>query len=158
VARAVASGQAYPLFRGWYAVRRPTDDADWNRLASRAAYLRFGGRAMVSNQSALLWHNLPVHRADLRTVHLTRTIPGSSRRRPPVTTPRAIPALPVANRVPAAVAIVPAGLTAHPLTALVAADAALHGHRARPADLDAALDLLAGSRDIAPVRAILRHA
>ena len=64
-----------------YAVRPPTDDADWNRLAARAAHLRFDGRAMVRNQSALLWHSLPVHYADLRTVHLSPTIRGSSRKR-----------------------------------------------------------------------------
>jgi hypothetical protein len=148
ITRAVAAGHAHPLFRGWYAVRPPTDDADWNRLAARAAYLRFDGRPMVSSQSALLWHSLPVHYADLRTVHLTRTIPGSSRRRPPIMIHRAIPGLPIADRVPVAVAIVQAGLTGEPLTALVAADAALHARQVDRVDLDTALDLLARSRGV----------
>ncbi|GAB3054721.1 hypothetical protein GCM10027053_14530 [Intrasporangium mesophilum] len=158
IARAVAAGRAHPLFRGWYAVRPPVDDVDWNRLAARAAYLHFDGRAMVSNQSALLWHSLPVLYADLRTIHLTRTIPGSSRRRRPVVIHRALPGLPVADRVPAAVAIVQAGLTGQPLTALVAADAALHEGKVDRAELDAALELLARHRGVSPVRACLRHA
>lgn len=158
IARAVTAGRAHPLFRGWYAIRPLTDNEDWSRVAARAAYLRFDGRAMVSHQSALLWHGLPVHGADLRTIHLTRTIPGSSRRRTPIMLHRAVPGLPIADRVPAAVAIVQAGLMGQPLTALVAADAALHEGRIDRADLDAAVDLLARHRGITPVRACLRHA
>jgi very-short-patch-repair endonuclease len=71
---------------------------------------------------------------------------------------RAVPGLAVADRVPPAVAIVQAGLTGQPLTALVAADAALHEAKIDRADLDAALALLARGRGISPVRACLRHA
>jgi very-short-patch-repair endonuclease len=111
IAPAVAQGQVHPLFRGWYALRSPVDDSDWNRLAARAAYLRFDGRAMVSHQSALFWHGLPVVRSSLRTVHVTRTIAGSSRSRTPVRIHRAVPGVPVADRVPIAVAVVQSGLT-----------------------------------------------
>lgn len=158
VARAVALGRAHPLLRGWYSVRPPADDADWNRLAARAAFLRFGRRAMVSHQSALIWASLPVCYADLRTVHLTRTVAGSSRRRPPLMLHRSVPGVPTGDRVPLAIAVVQAGLVAEPLTALVAADAALHRGKLDRGDLDEALDLLGRSRQIAPVRAILDHA
>ena len=158
LARAVAQGQVHPLFRGWYALRSPVDDSDWNRLAARAAYLRFDGRAMVSHQSALLWHGLPVVRSSLRTVHVTRTIAGSSRSRTPVRIHRAVPGVSVADRVPVAVAVVQSGLTGHPLTALAAADSALHAGRVDQIDLLEALDLLTGHRNIAPVRAILQEA
>lgn len=158
IARAVAAGRAHPLIRGWYSVRRPTDRTDWHRLSARAAYLRFEGRAMVSHHSALAWAGLPVHRADLGTVHLTRTVPGSSRSRPRLMIHRALPGLPAADRVPLAVAIVQSGLSGQPLTALIAADAALHANRIDRDDLDEALDLLARSRGIGAVRAILDHA
>lgn len=156
--RAVAHDAACRLFHGWYSTRRPTDDTDWNRIASRAAYLHFDGRAMVSHQSALVWAGLPVCYADLRTVHLTRAIAGSSRSRPPLKLHRAIPGLPVRDRVPLAVAVVQAGLTGQPLTALVAADAALHAGKIDQVDLDEALDLLALAKGIGPVRAILSQA
>jgi very-short-patch-repair endonuclease len=158
IARAVVSGRAHPLIPGWYSVRLPTDLTDWHRLAARAAYLRFEGRAMVSHHSALAWASLPVHRADLGTVHLTRSAPGSSRRRPRLMIHRSVPGLPVADRVPLAVAIVQSGLSGEPLTALIAADAALHSDRVDHGDLDQALDLFTRSRGIGPVRAILAHA
>lgn len=156
--RAMSAGAAHHLFRGWYSTRKPLDDTDWNRVASRAAYLHFNGRAMVSHQSALLWAGLPVCYADLRTLHLTRTIAGSSRVRRPLMLHRAVPGLPVRDRVPLAVAVVQAGLTGQPLTALIAADAALHSGAIDHIDLDEALDLLACTRGIGPVRAILVHA
>lgn len=148
LARATRRGDAYSLFHGWYAIRQPTDVTDWGRLASRAAYLHFDGRAMVSHQSALVWTGLPVCYASLRTVHLTRTIPGSSRSRPPLMLHRAVPGLPVADRVPTAVAVVQSGLAGEPLTALVAADAALHAGKIDHADLEGALDLLGCSMGI----------
>ncbi|ADU47291.1 hypothetical protein [Intrasporangium calvum] len=158
VARAVVDGRAHPLLRGWYATRAPLDDTDWNRLASRAAFLHFGGRAMVSHQSALVWASLPVMYAGLRTVHLTRTVPGSSRRRRGLMLHRSVAGVPKGDRVPLAVAIVQSGLVAEPLTALIAADAALHAEKVDGADLEEALDLLGGSRHITPVRAMLDHA
>lgn len=158
IARAVGEGRAHPLVRGWYATRPPADDVDWNRLAARAAFYRFEGRAMVSHQSALIWASLPVMYADLRTVHLTRIAAGSSRRRPGVMLHRAVWGVPESDRVPLAVAIVQAGLAAEPLTALIAADAALHGRKVDRGDLDEAIDLLGRSRQIAPVRTMLEHA
>ncbi len=92
VARAVAEGRAHPLRRGWYAIRAPVDDLDWNRLASRAAFLHFGGRAMVSHQSALIWGgNLDASArgdAPRSTRLLRRRLSGRDR----VTSPRRPPA------------------------------------------------------------------
>jgi very-short-patch-repair endonuclease len=62
------------------------------------------------------------------------------------------------DRVPTAVGIVQAGLEGVPLSALVAADAAFHRELVTVEEIDAACRLLARSRRIAPVRAILREA
>jgi hypothetical protein len=91
----VAAGQAHPLIRGWYSAVRPTDPTDRHRLMAVAAYRRFDGRAMASHHSALVLHGLPTYLADLATVHLTRTIEGSSRRGPGVVLHPRLPGAPV---------------------------------------------------------------
>ena len=62
------------------------------------------------------------------------------------------------DRVATAVGVVQAGLEGVPLSALVAADAALHRGLVTTEQLTAACELLAGCRGIGPVRAILREA
>lgn len=158
LARLVTTGEAHPLIRGWYATRPPHDQTDWNRLATRAAFLRMGRRAMASHTSALVWHSLPIVYASLARVHLTRTGPGSSRSRPPVKLHAALPGLAPSDRVPVAHAVIQSGLEYQPLTALAAADAALHAGRMSLDDLAAALHLFAGCTGIGPVRAILAEA
>jgi very-short-patch-repair endonuclease len=154
----VEAGQAHPLIRGWYSAARPADPADRHRLMTVAAYRRFDGRAMASHHSAMVLQGLPTHLADLSTVHLTRTIEGSSRRRPGVVLHPRLPGLPPADRVPVATAIVQAGLVGHPLTALVAADAALRARQVTLELLDAAVAGFKHHKAIAPVRAILAEA
>jgi hypothetical protein len=62
------------------------------------------------------------------------------------------------DRVPTAIGVVQAGLEGVPLSALVAADAALRRRVVAADELSAACDVLAGWRGIGPVRAILREA
>lgn len=59
---------------------------------------------------------------------------------------------------PIAHAVVQAGLEDHPLTALAAADAALHAGKLTTEELEAALDSFTGCRGVGPVRAILAEA
>ncbi|MER7073482.1 DUF559 domain-containing protein [Terrabacter sp. NPDC000476] len=164
IAAAVRSGRLVPLLRGWYAVRPPRDARDLHRLRTIAGRARFAGRALVSHQSLVLAWDLPDHRVDLRTVHLTRTGPGPTRNGSGVKIHRPLPDLPPVlwrsrpGEVPLAVGIVQAGLEGVPLTALVAADAALHRGLLTPVELDGACGLLARCRGIGPVRAILREA
>ncbi len=158
LARLVGTGDAYPLIRGWYATRPPQDQTDWNRLATRAAFLRMGRRAMASHTSGLIWHGLPTVYAGLARVHLTRIGPGSSRIRPPVKLHAAIPGLEASDRVPVAHAVIQSGLEYQPLTALAAADAALHTGRTSLGELTAALPIFAGHTNVGPVRAILAEA
>ncbi|GAB3885244.1 hypothetical protein [Terrabacter terrigena] len=164
IAAAVRAGVLVPLLRGWYAVRPPRDARDLHWLRTVAAWRRYRGRALISHQSLLLAQNLPDHRLDLSTVHLTRRGPGQTRNGPGLKVHRPLPDLPAGlssplpDRVPTAVGIVQAGLEGVPLSALVAADAALHRELVTPEQLDAACVLLARCRGIGPVRAILRQA
>ncbi|GAA1138814.1 type IV toxin-antitoxin system AbiEi family antitoxin domain-containing protein [Kribbella jejuensis] len=76
----VASGRWIRIVRGAYAEPGPAVEAmpPWERaswrhaLAARAVYVRLGGRAVVSHQSALLLHGVRVSDLDLRRVHMTR--------------------------------------------------------------------------------------
>lgn len=158
LAARVSAGEAYPLIRGWYCVSRPVDATDRHRLMTVAAYRRLEGRAMASHYSALVLHGVPTHLADLSTVHLTRTIRGSSRRRPGVMLHPRVAGLEPADRVPVAMAIVQAGLVCHPLTALVAADFALQKGLVEADQLAAAVAALTNHKAIGPVRAILDEA
>ena len=164
VAAAVRAGALVPLLRGWYAVRPARDARDLHWLRTVAARRRFGGRALISHQSLLVAQGLPDYRLDLATVHLTRRGPGQTRNSPGVKVHRPLPELPPGlvrpspDRVPTAVGIVQAGLAGVPLSALVAADAALHREMVTPDELEAACLLHARCRGIGPVRAILREA
>lgn len=159
----VRSGAIHRLIRGWYSIRPPRDEADAHWLRAAAAYRRYEGRALISHQSALVGMQLPVHGVSLDAVHLTHRRGGTSRAVPGVAVHAAVPRLVAAmagsvDRVPAAVAVVQSGVVGSPLTALVAADAALHRRLLTAADLEAASDVLAHHRGIGPVRAILREA
>jgi very-short-patch-repair endonuclease len=169
-AAAVRAGALVPLIRGWYAVRPPTSDRDLHWLRTVAAWHRYDGRALISHQSLVIAQGLPDYALDLRTVHLTRCRPGTTRTRPDVKVHRPLGQTDCRedwcrtlsgggmDRVPTAVGIVQAGLEGMPLSALVAADAALRRGFVTADDLAAAGRLLARSRGIGPVRAILREA
>lgn len=164
IASAVRAGRLVPLLRGWYSVRPARDARDLHWLRATAAWRRFGGRALLSHQSLLVAQNLPDYALDLGVVHLTRKGPGTTRNGRGLKVHRPLPDLPAAvadglpDRVPTAVGIVQAGLEGLPLSALVAADAALHRGLATVEQLDAACHLMANCRGIGPVRAILREA
>ncbi|MEW1954676.1 hypothetical protein [Terrabacter sp. NPDC080008] len=162
IAAAVRAGDLTPLLRGWYAVRPVRDARDLHWLRTVAAWHRFGGRALISHQSLLVAQGLPDYRLDLGTIHLTRRGPGPTRNGHDVKIHRALPGLPpvavLSDRVPTAVGIVQAGLEGVPLSALVAADAALRRGLVTEEELDSACRLLGGCRGIGPVRAILREA
>lgn len=159
LARLVRSGDLHPLIRGWYSVRAPKDETDAHWLRASAAFRRLNGTALISHQSALIGHGLPLYRAGLEVVHLTKRQAGTTRMAPQVKLHRAVKGLGLSgDRVPCAVAVVQAGLDAGPLAALVAADAALRLERASLDEIVAALELFARYEGIGPVRAILPRA
>jgi len=159
LARAVLDAELVPLIRGWYAVRPPKDARDQHRLRTAAAFQRYAGRALVSHQSLVVAQGLPDYGLDLDRVHLTRREAGPTRNGPEVKIHRPLDGMPQeTDRVPTAVGIVQTGLEAQPISALVAADAALNRKLVTPADLGDACSLLTGCRGIGPVRAILREA
>ncbi|MFC7595718.1 DUF559 domain-containing protein [Terrabacter sp. GCM10028922] len=158
LARLVTEGSLVPLVRGYYATRKPRDERDRHALRSMAAFRRLGGRALVSHHSTLVLQGLPTYAADLDLVHLTHRTRRSDKRSGGVHVARALPCLPGGDRVPTAVAIVQAGLVGSPLTALVAADAALHRAMVTPDELVCALARFGGHRGVGEVRAALHHA
>lgn len=168
LARLVNARLCFPLTRGWYAVRPPSDEADRHRLAATALARKFAGRALISHHSALLRLGLPTFRANVATVHLTRLDDGPNRRSQDTQLHLRIPRMPkpapsgvlrsTPAPVPAAYAAVQAGLLGEPRAALVAADAALHRGLVTPAELAAAVGALAGQRGIGPVRAVIEQA
>jgi hypothetical protein len=170
VAAAARAGALVPSSPGGMpsATRRAHRDLHWLRTV--AAWHRYDGRALISHQSLVIAQGLPDYALDLRTVHLTRCGPGTTRTRPDVKVHRPLGLAQCSedwsrtlsgagmDRVPTAVGIVQAGLEGVPLSALVAADAAFHRELVTVEEIDAACRLLARSRRIAPVRAILREA
>jgi very-short-patch-repair endonuclease len=66
----VASGECFPLHRGWYSVRRPQGEKHRHRLRVTALLEEYGGRVMASHGSAVAWLDLPDHEIDWGTVHL----------------------------------------------------------------------------------------
>lgn len=163
IAQAVRCDALTPLLRGRYAVRPARDARGLHWLRTVAAWHRFDGRALISHQSLLVAQGLPDYRVDLGPVHLTRRGPGPTRNGRDVKIHRALtgasPMQPTSDdRVPTAVGIVQAGLEGVPLSALVAADAALHRGLVTRAELASACELLGGGRGVGPVRAILEEA
>lgn len=163
IARLCRAGTLHPLVRGWFATRPLRDQVDRHLLSARALTRHFDGRAVPSHHSRLLALGLPVWRADLAVVHLTRVHDRGSRKREGFTVHPAIDGLDVvrstrAEGVPAAVAIVQTGILNGPMDALIAADGALHLGLVDESDIVAALVLFAGRTGVAPVRAALAHA
>ncbi len=157
------SGRLHRLARGWFATREPNGEVDRHLLTLRALLRHFEGRAAASHHSMLLASGIPVWRADLSVVHLTRTADRGSRTRAGYRLHPRISALPVIETsrgpgVPPAVALVQAGILNGPVDALIGADAALHLGLTDRRRLDEALDLFEGRTGIAPVRAALAHA
>lgn len=68
--RFVQAGRAFPLHRGWYAVRPPRDEKDRHLLRTTALLQEYAGHALTSHGSAVLWLGLPTERIDFGTVHL----------------------------------------------------------------------------------------
>lgn len=176
IARHHRSGRLVRLTRGWYAVRPPRDARDRHSLIATALGRAYAGRAFVSHHSALVLLDLPTYDVDLGTVHLTRRCADSGAPPPRVAARRAglvlhqpvagvVPPLATTIRgagrpayVPTELAVVQAGLTGSPLSALVAADAALHRDLVSDPALAAAARALQGHAGIGPVRAILAQA
>jgi hypothetical protein len=157
------SGRLHRLARGWFATRPPKDAVDRHLLRLRALLRHFDGRAAASHHSRLLAVGIPVWRADLSEVHLTRASDRGSRSREGYRLHPAIDGLaavetPLGLAVPVAGAIVQTGILNGPMDALIAADAALYGGLVTMEDIEQALQLFTGRTGVAPVRAALLHA
>ena len=151
------AGDCASLTRGWWSVQTPADDLDRHRLTCRALRRHFAGRAWLSHYSALLLKGLPADDADLGRVHLTRIADRQSRKQPAFTLHTALGCL-LGERTQLAVAIVQTGGVTTALSALAAADAALHRGLVTPAELQCASQMLSGHPASAATRALLQHA
>lgn len=163
IERLCRSGRLHRLVRGWFATREPEDAVDRHLLGLRGLLRHFDGRAASSHHSRLLAVGIPVWRADLSAVHLTRVADRGSRSRDGYRLHPAIGGLPVWDTplglgVSIAGAIVQTGILNGPMDALIAADAALHGELVTQQGIESALRLFAGRTGVAPVRAALAHA
>ena len=114
------------------------------------------GRAAAAHHSALLLVGLPTYRADLTRVRLVRRTSGAPRTRAGQSLGRAVPgeAL-LGDTVVPALAVVQHGLSSGPLSALVAADAALHRGLATGDDLTQALGWVHQQPRSAPLKGFL---
>ena len=180
--RLVRSGRVLPLVRGWYAVAPDGGDVPWHRadqfataralhrLRTAALLRSFEGRVTASHQSAVVLHGGRLWRADLGTVHLTRTRDDHSRhRRGAVLHPRVEVAHTTApgglSSVPLALAVVQVGMvpiagrqSPDPMESLIAADGALHDGQVTRDELAEALALHRGHPQVEGVRLLLQHA
>lgn len=155
----VKEGLLTPLAHGWYAVGPIVDDEERHVLTTRARLRSHGGRAVAGHHSALLLLGLPTYSADLGVIRLSRRTPGPTRVRPSLRLGRAIPTLwQAADTVTPAFAAVQHGLSAGPLSALVAADGALHAGLTARAELDAAAAFVHRHPCSAGVAELLGHA
>lgn len=154
-------GVVVRLTHGWYARRDPSLTAQDRHRRTAAALCHRIENAVLSHQSALLAMDLSTFAVDLTVVHLTHRTDTTHRRRadcvlhPADASTRDLPH--DARTVRCADAIVQAGRI-NPLTALVAADEALHRRFVTRANLDAALDRYAKQPATRPVAAILARA
>jgi hypothetical protein len=127
-------------------------------LHTRTAVVAYEGRAVASHHSALVVRRLPTYAADLRQVHLTRTADRWSRRRPGLTQHEMVTGARAEDGIiDVALAIAQTGCVNGSMSALVAADAALHRGLLDVDDLAEACDLLLGSQ-ASVVRTVLRRA
>jgi hypothetical protein len=143
--RLTRSGAITSLAEGWYAVGSPQSFEELHRLRTSVAEARYAGSAVASHYSELLRLGLPLFRADLSTVHLTRVRPATARRRQGILIhPVAPTALTSEGRVPPAHAIVQTGVVCSPMAALIAADAALNRRLVTPQQLSGAAEAVRG--------------
>jgi hypothetical protein len=163
IERLCRSGRLHRLVRAWFATREPNDAVDRHLLSLRALLRHFDGRVASSHHSRLLTVGIPVWRAELSAVHLTRVADRGCRSRGGYRLHPAIGGLPVRETplglgVSIAAAIVQTGILNGPMDALIAADAALYGDLVTRDGIERALQLFAGRTGVAPVRAALAHA
>lgn len=156
--RLVRAGRIVTLARGWLALRQPESDEAKHVLATKAMLRSHEGRAVAGHHSGLLLLGLPTYRADLSVVRLIRRDPGSPRTRAGLRLGRPVPPEgQLEHTVVPALAVVQHGLSAGPLSALVAADGLLH-QGGSPEDLVMALEWLRCYPRISAVRSILHQA
>lgn len=159
VVRLARHGELTRLARGWYAVGPIHEERERHVLATRAALRSHGGRAVAGHHSALLLMGLPTYQADLTAVRLSRRTPGPTSTTPTLRLGRCVPVgMQLADTVTAALAAVQHGLSAGPLSSLVAADGALHHGLATRADLRSAVSLVTGHPHSAGIADLLRNA
>ncbi len=155
----VKAGVLTPLTHGWYASGPVPDDGERHVLTTRAMLRSHEGRAVAAHHSALLLLGLPTLGADLRVIRMARRTPGPTRVKPSLRLGRAVPPeLQDAETVTPALAAVQHGLSAGPLSALVAADGALHAGIITRTDLDDAVAHVHGHPFSQGVAKMLRHA
>ena len=154
--RFVQAGKAFPLHRGWYAVRPALDERDRHGLRTTALLQEYAGNAVACHGSALVRLGLPTERVDFGTVHLMWVGPDVSfRAYSRVRMHEAISAVALprgADTVHAALAIVQAGLL-DVRSLLVAGDAALRQGTVTRSQLRAATSALRGQRGLIRARA-----
>lgn len=161
VRRLLGAGALHRLCTGWYATRTPDGDTDRHVLRSRAVLRHLDGRAALSHQSRVVAAGLPVWRADLGAVHVTRIRDRVTRRRPHLVSHSQVPGLTITSQpglgcvVPLAVAIVQTGLTAGAMDPAIAADAAVRTECVTREELQSAVELLTGHRGLRRTAAAL---
>jgi hypothetical protein len=159
VARLRAAGSLTALARGWYAVGPIPHDDERHVLTVRAMLRSHEGRAVAGHHSALLMLGLPTLGADLQVVRLSRRTPGPTNTTPRVRLGRAVPErLQRSETVAPGLAVVQHGISVGPLSALVAADAALRLVLVTPGDLDEAIDAVRQHPHTAGIEQMLTHA
>lgn len=147
--RLVADGQCHRLIRGWYALG-PVGEPRMEHSLRVSALTQHLPGVCPSHHSLLTMHGLPLLRADLDVVHLTRLHDRASRHRD-----GAIIHPHLDGVVTVAQAIVQTGLVNGPSDALVAADAALHRCLVSPRQLAEAVGQLGRHPHITGVRRAL---
>lgn len=75
------AGHLARVAKGWYALEPAGSLERRHLLSAHALVTTFGGRAVASHQTAVVWHGLPVLTWSPRTVHLTRARDEKARRR-----------------------------------------------------------------------------
>lgn len=156
VSSLVGRGELTRLARGWYALGVPATPERRHVLVTRAQLRAHEGRAVGAHHSGLLVMGLPTFRADLSRVYLARRTPGPTTCRPGLALGRAVPAeAQLDDTVVPALAVVQHGLSGGALSALVAADAALHRRLLTSPDLATAVGWVHQHPKSAAVKAVL---
>lgn len=153
------SGSLTALARGWYAIGPVSDDTERHLLTTRAMLRSHKDHALAAHHSGLIFLGVATLGADLGVVRLSRRTAGPTNTTPQVRLGRAVPVhLQRAETVAPALAAIQHGISAGPLSALVAADSALHLGLATRDDLDEALVAVARHPHSAALTAMLAHA